>query len=71
MVCPEYRWDERADFLQTPSGKRMLKRFNAAEREIQKFGEAVRWALWPSGNIADDSGYSVVAVRHRRFPPIP
>ena len=36
MGCPKYQWDIRSDFLETASGKKMLKQYEKAEQELQQ-----------------------------------
>jgi hypothetical protein len=36
MGCPQYKWDKRSGYLDTPQGRRAFKRFRKAERERQQ-----------------------------------
>jgi hypothetical protein len=35
MGCPEYEWDGRANYLETASGKKAMRRFQEAEEELR------------------------------------
>jgi hypothetical protein len=40
MGCPQYESDGREDYLETRSGKKAMKRFEEAEKELQAWREA-------------------------------
>jgi hypothetical protein len=45
MGCPQFEYDKRFDFLQPPSGKRMLKRHEATESKLQQWRDAQKWMM--------------------------